>query len=118
MSSSPNMDDDTWNERSATEKQQIAEAVQMIKHFKQLEVNSIDSNRMSSHTNPIRESTTRSESLAEEELIEQLKTIINEFMTRPSRPNSFNTTMRWTIDYGNHINYSVVILINQPSELI
>ena len=61
MSSSPNMDDDTWNERSATEKQQIAEAVQMIKHFKQLEVNSSYTNIISSCNNPIRLAATRSE---------------------------------------------------------
>ena len=57
------------------------------------------------------------EALAEEELIERLKEIINEFMTRPDRKHSYDTTMRWTIDHGNEINYSVVIFINQPSDL-
>ncbi|CAF1671667.1 unnamed protein product [Adineta ricciae] len=57
------------------------------------------------------------EALAEEELIERLKEIINQFMTRPDRKYSYDATMRWTIDHGNEINYSVVIFINQPSDL-
>ena len=57
------------------------------------------------------------EALAEEELIEQLKETINEFMTRPDRRYAYDTTLRWTVDHGNEINYSVVIYINQPANL-
>jgi len=61
----------------------------------------------------------QAEALAEEELIDRLKEIMNEFMIhRPGQHYSYNTTMRWTVDHGNQLNYSVVILINQPSELI
>ena len=98
-----------------------AQAVQIANRFHQLRLNS-DMNIASTHATTIGISAPmpclHNESLAEEELIERLKEIINEFMTRPGRRHSYNTTMRWTVDHGNQINYSVVILINQPSELI
>ncbi|CAF1520662.1 unnamed protein product [Adineta ricciae] len=62
-------------------------------------------------------STLSGEALAEEELVERLKQTINEFMTRPDRRYSYDTTLRWTVDHGNEINYSVVIYINQPANL-
>ena len=58
------------------------------------------------------------ESLAEEELVERLKEIINEFMTRPDRQHSYDAKMRWTIDHGNDLSYSVIILISQASDLL
>ncbi|CAF1518515.1 unnamed protein product [Rotaria sordida] len=56
------------------------------------------------------------EALADEELIERFKELINEFMTRPDRHYSYKTNMRWTINHGNQIKYSVVISINQTSD--
>ncbi|CAF1471304.1 unnamed protein product [Rotaria sordida] len=53
------------------------------------------------------------EALADEELIERFKELINEFMIRPDRHYSHNTNMSWTIDHGNQIKYSVGISINQ-----
>jgi len=98
-----------------------AEAAQIAHSFQQLKVNS-EINTVSTPSITVAASTQTScllsESLAEEELIERLKELINEFMTRPGREYSYNTTMRWTVDHGNHINYSVVILIDQPSDLI
>jgi hypothetical protein len=58
------------------------------------------------------------ESLAEDQLIEELKELINQFMQRPGRQLNYNNTIRWTVDPGNDQDYSVVILINQPSALI
>ena len=58
------------------------------------------------------------ESSIEETLIERLKEVIHEFMTRPTQHRSYNTTIRWTVDLGDHVDYSVVILIKQPSDLI
>ena len=57
------------------------------------------------------------EPLAEGELIERLKAVINDCMSRPGRQYSYDATMRWTIDHGNAIHYSVVIFINQQSDL-
>ncbi|CAF1529527.1 unnamed protein product [Adineta ricciae] len=62
-------------------------------------------------------STAPCEALAEEELTDRLKEIINEFMTRPDRRYLYDTTLRWTVDHGNESNYSVVVYINQPANL-
>jgi hypothetical protein len=98
-----------------------ADAARIANLFQQLKVNS-EINTVSTPLTTVGASTqtscSLSESLAEEELIERLKELINEFMTRPGRGYSYNTTMRWTVDHGNHINYSVFILIDQPSDLI
>ncbi|CAF1320809.1 unnamed protein product [Rotaria sordida] len=56
------------------------------------------------------------EVLTDEELIERFKELINEFMTRPDRHYSCKTNMRWTLDHGNQIKYSVIISINQTSD--
>ena len=61
-------------------------------------------------------SVSHNEPLAEEELVERLKEVINEFMTRPGRQQSYDAKMRWTIDHGKEINYSVVIFINQQAD--
>jgi hypothetical protein len=111
----------TWNGLSSDVQQATSETAQMMNRLQQLKVNS-DVNKASAHGTTIGVSThipcQHSESLIEEELIERLKELINEFMTRPGRRYSYKTTMRWTIDHGNEINYSVVILISQPSDLI
>jgi hypothetical protein len=107
--------DATWNGLSPQGQRSIAQAADITNRFQQLQVNS-DINIAAASS--LHATTLRNESLAEEELIERLKEIINEFMTRSGRHYSYNTTMRWTVDHGNEINYSVVILINQPSDLI
>ncbi|CAF1502334.1 unnamed protein product [Rotaria sordida] len=56
------------------------------------------------------------EVLTDEELIERFKELINEFMTRPDRHYSYKTNMRWTLDHGNQIKYSVIISINQTCD--
>jgi hypothetical protein len=53
-----------------------------------------------------------SESLAEEALIEQLKTLVYEFMARPNRHYSYNTNIHWEINHCNKIKYTVVISID------
>jgi len=50
-----------------------------------------------------------SESLAEEALIEQFKTIITQFMDRPNRHYSYRTNMRWEINHCKKIKYTVII---------
>ena len=58
-------------------------------------------------------------SLSENELIERLKQLIDIFMTtRPDQHYQYNTTIRWTVDHANEINYSVVVVIHQPAHLI
>lgn len=62
---------------------------------------------------------TESSSCDEDELTEQLKELINRFMTtRAYRHRSFQTTIRWTVDDGDQMNYSVVIRLEQPAYLI
>ena len=128
MSSSDNCDKssfDDFHQRSLNKIKHLesvnADAARIANLFQQLKVNS-EINTVSTPLTTVAVSTQTScllsESLAEEELIERLKELINEFMTRPGREYSYNTTMRWTVDHGNHINYSVVILIDQPSDLI
>ena len=94
------------------------EATVIANAFQQLKVNSDINTVSTTAAVSTQTSCLLRESLAEEELIERLKELINEFMTRPGRNYSYNTTMRWTVDHGNHINYSVFILIDQPSDLI
>ena len=87
----------------------MAQAADISNRFQQLHVHS-DINIATSHA-----TTLPTESLAEEELVEQLKAIINEFMTRPGRRYSYDTTMRWTVDHSNEIHYTVIIKINQST---
>lgn len=57
------------------------------------------------------------EAFAEEELVERLKTLIYEFMTRPGRHYAYNTTIRWIIDHGQQIKYSVIITVKPSSDM-
>jgi len=113
--------DSTWNGVLTSGKRSAAQAVQLANQLQQLTVTD-DATIVSTATGG--PSSTRissrlpNESLVEEDFHERLKKLINEFMTRLDRRHEYNTTMRWTVDDGNGMNYSVVILINQPSELI
>jgi len=95
------------------EQPSIDQAAAITHRFRQLKVH-IDMNTAS----PSSSSATihQDESLAEERLIERLEEVINEFMTRPNRHYSYNTTLHWTVDHGHEINYSAVILIHPPSD--
>ncbi|CAF4036541.1 unnamed protein product [Adineta steineri] len=58
------------------------------------------------------------ESLAEAELTDRLRAIINEFMIRPGRHYHNHTVTHWTVDHGNEIHYSIVIKIRQSTNRI
>ncbi|CAF1503378.1 unnamed protein product [Adineta steineri] len=58
------------------------------------------------------------ESLAEAELAERLRAIINEFMIRPNRHYHNHTVTHWTCDHGNEIHYSIIIKIRQSTHRI
>ncbi|CAF4323650.1 unnamed protein product [Adineta steineri] len=58
------------------------------------------------------------ESLAEAELADRLRAIINEFMIRPGRHYHNHTVTHWTCDHGDEIHYSIVIKIRQSTNRI
>ena len=101
-----------------------ARAVQVTNQLQQLQVYPDTSARASSQPVTTADRSAlmvhrlENESLAEDELIERLRELINEFMTRPGRQFNYNNTIRWAVYPGNYTDYSVVILINQPSQLI
>ena len=112
----------TANGLSLNRQRSERQAAQLENRFQHLQVNSdinigsmqtTSSSNVSSHASCL-----PTEALAEEELIERLKALINEFMTRSNRHYSYNTTMRWTIDHGQQIKYTVVIVVKQASDSI
>jgi hypothetical protein len=103
----------TWNGLSTQEQRSVDQAAAITHRLRQLKVH-IDINTAPSSSSCA--TIHQDESLAEEQLIERLEEVINEFMTRPNRHYSYNTTLHWTVDHGNQINYSVVILIHPPSD--
>ncbi|CAF4150666.1 unnamed protein product [Rotaria sp. Silwood2] len=107
------------NGLSLNRQRPTTQAAQLVDQFEHLKVNS-NMNTASSQTITSNISPDslciHNEALAEEELIERFKELINKFMTRPNRHYSYDTSMRWTIDHGNQIKFNVVILINQPSD--
>ena len=88
---------------------------ELANQFKHLKVNKKHTTK-SSIPASISTPSMHTESLADEELVERLKDIIHEFMTRPDRHYVYNTTMRWNIDHCNEIKYNVVISIRQPED--
>ncbi len=102
----------TWNGLPTQQRPSADQAAAITDRFRQLQVH-IDMNAASSSSGA---AIHQDESLAEEQLIERLEEVIKEFMTRPDRQYSYNTTLHWTVDHGNQINYSVVILIHPPSD--
>jgi hypothetical protein len=54
---------------------------------------------------------------ADEGFVEQLKELVNGFLTQPGQRHPYNTIIRWTVDNGFVPDYSVVIYINQPSSM-
>jgi hypothetical protein len=103
------------------EQRSRTQAIQLANRLQHLQVNSdinTASTQAATSVVPTLMPCLQNESLAEEELIERLKQSVNQFMTRPGRRYSYNITMRWTVDHGNQISYSVVVSINQPSDLI
>ncbi len=60
----------------------------------------------------------RAEIEAEEDLFEQIEEMINRFLTVPGRRVPYNNIVRWTVDLGTIPDYSVVIIIRQPSSLV
>lgn len=117
--------DSTWNGVSLEGQRIGRQAVQLANQFNQLNVDS-DVSMTSTDTAATvvgggasrNVSFQRHESLLEEELIERLKELINVFMTRLGRQYAYNTTLRWTVNDGNQVDYSVVLLISQPSDVI
>jgi len=100
------------NGLSTQEQPSVDQAAAITHRFRQLQVH-IDMNAASSSSCA---TIHQDESLAEEQLIERLEEVIKEFMTRPDRQYSYNTTLHWTVDHGNQIHYSAVILIHPPSD--
>ncbi|CAF2104337.1 unnamed protein product [Rotaria magnacalcarata] len=60
----------------------------------------------------------QNERMAEEVLVERLKESITEFMNRPGRHYSYDTSMRWSLEHCDQIKYSVVISVKKPSDSI
>jgi hypothetical protein len=102
--------DGTWNGLQLDEQRSIMEMNRMMNQFGQLQVNrdtnSVLQNVAASHQN--------GPSADAEELKELLKKIIHDFVTRPGRKHSYNTTMRWTIGNDPQTSYNVVVIINHP----
>ena len=113
--------DVTWNGVLLGGQRITRQAIQLANQFNQLNVNS-DVSMTSTDTRTVggasrNVSFQRHESLLEQELSERLKELIHVFMTRLGRPSAYNTTLRWTVNDGSQVDYSVIILISEPSDV-
>lgn len=114
------------------EQQSTGRASQMTNHFQQLQVHAAAAAATSVPTRrAFSQPTTKTnyfervasdfndddndELCAEDLLFERLKQVINEYMVTFDRRFTYNSVMRWKIDYPNQVHYSVVISIDQPS---
>lgn len=107
------------NDRKFKEHPSAVQAANLTNRLKGLKIN--DEVRTTSTQTTTLDGSPRSmplenETLAEEKLIERFQQIIHEFMTRPGRNYTYNTTIEWCIDHAKHLNYNVKILITHPSD--
>jgi hypothetical protein len=59
------------------------------------------------------------ESDHEDELMELMDELIRKFLSRPNRRSPYRSLFRWTFDDNkSNLSYSVVVKIDEPSQLI
>jgi len=119
-----------WNGRSLTGNRLTQQAIQLANQFHhQLQVNSDAAHRVSTNATAICRASRYNmaqkehDSLLKEELMERLKAIIHAFMVSPSRQyRNNNITFSWMVDNDDDENikldYSVTIILKQPSHLV
>ena len=61
---------------------------------------------------------TRNQDDAEDDMVEEMRRLVHDFLTGAGQRLHYNNVIRWTVDSGNGTDYSVVVIIDQPSALI
>jgi hypothetical protein len=54
----------------------------------------------------------------EDNLVNRMDELICNFLNRPNPQYPYHGLFRWTFDDERNLNYSVLVMINQPSDLI
>ncbi len=54
-------------------------------------------------------------SVAEDEMIDQINAVIRRLLTRPNHQSPYRYNFEWTVHEESNLNYSVVLMIREPS---
>lgn len=110
------------NEASSIQHRTAIQAAHLANQLNQLNVNNdrliASKQQMMASNAPSYSSLMQNERIAEEVLVERLKESITEFMNRPGRHYSYDTSMRWSLEHCDQIKFSVVISVKKPSDSI
>jgi len=53
--------------------------------------------------------------VAEDEMIDQINAVIRRLLTRPNHQSPYRYNFEWTVHEESNLNYSVVLMIREPS---